>query len=136
MFSIENRKQKLLNHKRLFFALIILLSLSDVQAIKAAEGVIYSGDVSSGKQKTATGIAHLLARNVTVLDCNDATQPEVILRSMQGIAAVSPYAFSGADVGGGRAPPPQGFDPLPTQRVPPLVLFKKSNFGRPTLKFF
>ncbi|XP_063714091.1 dynein axonemal heavy chain 5-like isoform X5 [Symsagittifera roscoffensis] len=57
------------------------------QAIKAAEGVIYSGDVSSGKQKTATGIAHLLARNVTVLDCNDATQPEVILRSMQGIAA-------------------------------------------------
>ena len=38
--------------------------------------------------------------------------------------------------GGGRSPPPQGFDPLPTQRVPPLILFKKSIFGRPTLKFF
>ena len=38
--------------------------------------------------------------------------------------------------GGGRPPPPQGFDPLPTQRVPPLVLFKKSIFGRPTFKFF
>ena len=25
---------------------------------------------------------------------------------------------SGADLGGGEAPPPQGFDPLPTQRVP------------------
>ena len=31
---------------------------------------------------------------------------------------------------------PQGFDHLPTQRVPPLVLFKKSIFGRPTLKCF
>ena len=30
----------------------------------------------------------------------------------------------------------KGFDHLPTQRVPPLVLFKKSIFGRPTLKFF
>ena len=29
----------------------------------------------------------------------------------------------------------QGFDPLPTQKVPPLVLFKKSIFGRPTLKY-
>ena len=42
--------------------------------------------------------------------------------------------------GGGREadapPPPQGFDPLPTQRVPPLILFLKSIFGRPTLKFF
>ena len=32
--------------------------------------------------------------------------------------------------------PPQGFDPLPTQRVPPLILFQKFIFGRPTLKFF
>ena len=43
---------------------------------------------------------------------------------------------SGADLGGGRgadAPPPQGFDTLPTQRVPPLILFQKSIFGRPTL---
>ena len=31
---------------------------------------------------------------------------------------------------------PQGFDPLPTQRVPPLVFSKESVFGRPTLKFF
>ena len=31
---------------------------------------------------------------------------------------------------------PQGFDPLPTQRVPPLVLFRKSSFGWPILKFF
>ena len=38
--------------------------------------------------------------------------------------------------GGGRTPPsPQGFDPLPTRRVPPLILFQKSIFGRPTLKF-
>ena len=42
----------------------------------------------------------------------------------------------GADLGGGggRKPPSQGFDPLPTLRVPPLVLFKKSIFGQPTLK--
>ena len=39
--------------------------------------------------------------------------------------------------GAGRTPPPQGFDPLPTQRVlTPLILFQKSIFGRPTLKFF
>ena len=52
--------------------------------------------------------------------------------------------YSGADLGGGRGggrpppppPLPQGFEPLPTQRVPPLVLFKKSIFGRPTLKIF
>ena len=45
-----------------------------------------------------------------------------------------------ADLGGGgvcgRSNPPQGFDPLPTQRVPSLKLFQKSIFGRPTLKFF
>ena len=44
----------------------------------------------------------------------------------------------GGGRGGGRTPPfspPQGFDPVPTQRVPPLVLFKISIFGRPTLKF-
>ena len=35
--------------------------------------------------------------------------------------------FRGGGGGGGDAPP-QGFDPLPTQRVPPLVLFKKSIF--------
>ena len=52
---------------------------------------------------------------------------------------VSEYFDSGADLGGGgvgRPPPPQGFDILPTQRVPPLILFQKSIFGRPTLKFF
>ena len=38
--------------------------------------------------------------------------------------------------GGFRMPPAQRFDPLPTQRVPPLVLFKKSIFGRLTLKVF
>ena len=32
--------------------------------------------------------------------------------------------------------PLQGFDPLPTQRGPPLVLFKKSILGRTTLQFF
>ena len=43
----------------------------------------------------------------------------------------------GGGVGGVDAPPlPQGFEPLPTQMVPPVVLFKKSVFGRPTLKFF
>ena len=45
----------------------------------------------------------------------------------------------GADLGGGAGgadAPPQGFDPLPTQRVPPLILFQKSIFARPTLKFF
>ena len=46
----------------------------------------------------------------------------------------------GGGGGGGWTPPPpfssQGFDTLPTQRVPPLVLFKKSTFGRLTLKFF
>ena len=31
---------------------------------------------------------------------------------------------------------PQGFDPLPTQIVPHLILFNKSIFGRATLKFF
>ena len=50
--------------------------------------------------------------------------------------------WTGADLEGGggggkRTPPlPHGFDPLPTQRVPPLILFQKSIFGRPTLKFF
>ena len=50
---------------------------------------------------------------------------------------------SGADLGGGGGgggggadASPQGFDPLPTQRVPPLILFQKSIFGGPTLKFF
>ena len=41
----------------------------------------------------------------------------------------------GADLGGagcGGRLLPQGFDPLPTQRVPPLILFQKSIFGRPT----
>ena len=50
------------------------------------------------------------------------------------------YKSAGADLGGGggggRTPTPQGFDPLPTQRVPPLILFQKSIFGRPTLNFF
>ena len=46
---------------------------------------------------------------------------------------------TGADLGkagGGADAPPQGFDPLPTQMVPILVLFQKSIFGRPNLKFF
>ena len=50
---------------------------------------------------------------------------------------------TGADLGeggggGGRGQTPftQGFDPVPTQRVPPLILFKKSIFGQPTLKIF
>ena len=59
------------------------------QAIKGSEGVIYSGQTGSGKMKTALGMSQLLARNLTVIDCNESTQPEVILRSMQGVAAVS-----------------------------------------------
>ena len=49
-----------------------------------------------------------------------------------------PCSIAGADLGGGggRTPFPQGIDPLPTQRVPPLILFKKSIFGRPTIKIF
>ena len=42
--------------------------------------------------------------------------------------------FRGGKAGGRSLPPPQGFDPLPTQKVSTLVLFKKSIFGRPTLK--
>ncbi|XP_075255403.1 dynein axonemal heavy chain 5-like isoform X4 [Convolutriloba macropyga] len=57
------------------------------QAIKGSEGVIYSGQTGSGKMKTALGMSQLLARNLTVIDCNESTQPEVILRSMQGVAA-------------------------------------------------
>ena len=54
------------------------------------------------------------------------------------VGEIPPYASSGADLGGagGADAPPQGFDPLPTQRVPPLILFQKSIFCRPTLKFF
>ena len=58
------------------------------------------------------------------------------------IKIVSRGGFGGGGGGGGggaggRTPsPPQGFEPLRTQRVHPLVLFKKSIFGRPTLKFF
>ena len=43
---------------------------------------------------------------------------------------------TGADLGGRTLPLPQGFDPPPTQRVNPLILFQKSIFGRPTLKLF
>ena len=48
---------------------------------------------------------------------------------------------TGADLGRGGGwgcgrPFSQGFDPLPTQSVPPLILFQKSSFGRPTLKLF
>ena len=41
------------------------------------------------------------------------------------IGGVLSSVFAGADLegGGGRTPLPQGFDPLPTQRVPPLILF-------------
>ena len=43
--------------------------------------------------------------------------------------AVSVIRPAGADLGeGGADAPSQGFDPLPTQRVPPLVLFKKLIF--------
>ena len=57
----------------------------------------------------------------------------------QGNTLTSPGMTSrgGFRGGGGRTPPPpQGFDLLPTQRVPPLTLFQKSIFGRLTLKFF
>ena len=46
------------------------------------------------------------------------------------------FRGGGGGAGGRPLPSPQGFDPLPTQRVPPLILFKKSIFGPPTLKFF
>ena len=57
---------------------------------------------------------------------------------MQMLGKADKGVYPGADLGGGgRTPPPQGFDPLPTQRVlTPLILFQKSIFGRPTLKFF
>ena len=42
----------------------------------------------------------------------------------------------GEGAGRGEQPPSQGFDPLLTQIVPPLVLLKKFIFGQPTLKFF
>ena len=38
--------------------------------------------------------------------------------------------------GAGDASHSQGFEPMPTQKVPPLVLVKKSIFGRPTVKLF
>ena len=38
------------------------------------------------------------------------------------------FGGGGGRAGGGRLFP-QGFDPLPTQRVPPWVLFRKSMFG-------
>ena len=63
------------------------------------------------------------------------------LASLVKLRHMSTLLNTGADLGGGRGgrtpppPPPQGFEPLPTQRVPPLVLFKKSIFGRPTLNF-
>ena len=43
---------------------------------------------------------------------------------------------SGADLGGkgGRPPPPSGIRLPANPKGPPLVLFKKSFFGRPTLK--
>ena len=48
--------------------------------------------------------------------------------------------IAGADLGGkgGRPPPPppSGNRPPVDPKGPPLVLFKKSIFGRPTLKFF
>ena len=45
--------------------------------------------------------------------------------------------FRGEGRGGwGRTPSLQGFEPLPTQRVPPLVLFKKSIFAYRSQKFF
>ena len=47
---------------------------------------------------------------------------------------------SGADLGGrgggGRTPPPpQGFDPLPTQRVRPLILFRNPSLADRPLNF-
>ena len=55
---------------------------------------------------------------------------------LQGYPVTVQVATSGFREGGERFPSPHGFDPLPTQRVPPMVLFKKSIFGRPTQKFF
>ena len=50
------------------------------------------------------------------------------LLSYKKIYIITRGGFRGG--GGFRRTPSQGFDPLPTQ------LFKKSTFGRPTLKFF
>ena len=43
---------------------------------------------------------------------------------------------AGGGGGGGRTPFSQGFDPLPTQRVPPLILFQKSLFWPTDPKIF
>ena len=53
-------------------------------------------------------------------------------------AAPLKWSMSSVCRGGFRGGTPflQGFDPLPTQSVPPLVLFKKFYFGWPALKFF
>ena len=56
-------------------------------------------------------------------------------RKSHHVTVVSRGGFRGGR-GGADAPSPQGFDPLPTQRVPPLILFQKSIFGGSTLKFF
>ena len=49
--------------------------------------------------------------------------------------AIDVFSNLGEDGEDGR-PSPSGNDPLPAQRVPPSILFKKSIFGRPTLTFF
>ena len=51
---------------------------------------------------------------------------------LQTINVTIRSGFSRRGGGGGRTPLPRRFDQLPTQRVHPLVLFKKSMFDRPT----
>ena len=70
----------------------------------------------------------IFIRQVSLIDCS---------RSLK-VFFLFICVHSGADLGGGGGsayapPPPLGFDPLPTQRVPALVVLKKSLFGRPTL---
>ena len=52
-----------------------------------------------------------------------------ILRNVPNIGTNHENLDKWSSAGADNPPPPQGFDPLPTQRVPPLVLFKKSIFA-------
>ena len=47
-----------------------------------------------------------------------------------------PGADLGGGGGGGRTPFTSGIRPPADPKGPPLILFQKSIFGRPTLKFF
>ena len=57
---------------------------------------------------------------------------KMIVHQYQIASTSSGFRGGGGGGGGGAdAPFPRGFDPLPTQRVPPLGLFKKCISGRP-----